>query len=87
LTRCLALDLGRYGIRVNSVAPGWFITEMNEDHLTSEEGQAYLKKTPARRAGRVDELIGPIVMLASEAGSFVNGAVLPVDGAHSVAVI
>ncbi len=87
LTRSMALDLGRYGIRVNAIAPGWFITEMNEDYLTSEEGQAYLNRTPARRAGEVDELIGPIIMLASEAGSFVNGAVLPVDGAHSAAVI
>jgi NAD(P)-dependent dehydrogenase (short-subunit alcohol dehydrogenase family) len=87
LTRCMALDLGRYGIRVNAIAPGWFVTEMNEDYLGSEEGQAYLSQTPARRAGEVEELVGPIVMLASEAGSFVNGAVLPVDGAHSVALI
>ncbi|MBW2422525.1 MAG: SDR family oxidoreductase [Deltaproteobacteria bacterium] len=87
LTRSMALDLGRYGIRVNAIAPGWFITEMNEDHLTSEKGQAYLDRTPARRAGKVEELVGPIVLLASQAGSFVNGAVLPVDGAHSAAVV
>lgn len=87
LTRSMALDLGRYNIRVNAIAPGWFVTEINENFLHSESGQAFLKRTPARRAGQVEELVGPIIMLASEAGSFVNGAILAVDGAHSAALI
>ncbi len=87
LTRSMAMDLSRYGIRVNAIAPGWFTTEMNESFMTSEQGLAYLKQTPARRTGNIEELIGPIIMLASSAGSFVNGTVLPVDGAHSVALI
>jgi NAD(P)-dependent dehydrogenase (short-subunit alcohol dehydrogenase family) len=87
LTRAMALDLARYNIRVNSIAPGWFVTEMNQDFLMSGDGQAYLKKTPARRAGEIQELVGPIILLCSEAGSFVNGVVLPVDGAHSIALI
>lgn len=87
LTRSMALDLGRHNIRVNAIAPGWFVTEMNEEFLYSEPGQAFLNRTPARRAGKVEELVGPIVMLASEAGAFVNGAILPVDGAHSAALI
>lgn len=87
LTRSMALDLGRYNIRVNAIAPGWFITEINDEFLQSEAGAAFLKRTPARRAGNIEELLGPIIMLASAAGSFVNGVVLPVDGAHSAALI
>lgn len=87
LTKNMAIDLGRHNIRVNAIAPGWFITELNEDFLATDEGQTYLKQTPARRAGDIEELVGPIILLASEAGSFINGAVLPVDGAHSVVLV
>jgi NAD(P)-dependent dehydrogenase (short-subunit alcohol dehydrogenase family) len=59
---------------------------MNDDWLTSPEGQDYLSRTPARRAGRLDELVGPALLLASEAGSFVNGVTLAVDGAHHAAL-
>ena len=82
MTRAQAVDLARYKIRVNAIAPGWFITEMNEEFLTSDAGQAYLKKTPMRRPGEINELLGPVLMLVSDAGSFVNGVILPVDGAH-----
>ena len=87
LTRALALDFARFGIRVNCIAPGYFVTEINEDYLLSEPGKAYLKKTAMRRAGNIDELVGPTVMLASDAGSFVNGTVIPVDGAHHVQLV
>jgi len=87
LTRSMAMDLGRYNIRVNAIAPGWFVTEINDDFLLTEKGQEFLKRTPARRAGQVGELLGPVIMLASDAGSFVNGVILPVDGAHSAALI
>ncbi|WP_423893848.1 SDR family NAD(P)-dependent oxidoreductase [Candidatus Pelagadaptatus aseana] len=87
LTRAMALDLGKAGIRVNAIAPGWFRTEINESYFDSEPGQAYIKQMPARRLGQLPELVGPILMLCSEAGSFVNGAVIPVDGAHSAAGI
>jgi len=69
---------------VNAIAPGWFKTEINQDFFNTPAGQTYVQQMPARRLGNVKELIGPVVMLASEAGSFVNGAVLPVDGAVSV---
>lgn len=85
-TRAMALEFIRYRIRVNALAPGWFVTEMNEAFFATEEGAAYLKKTPPGRAGRLDELVGPALLLASDAGSFVNGVVLPVDGAHHVAL-
>jgi NAD(P)-dependent dehydrogenase (short-subunit alcohol dehydrogenase family) len=87
LTRSMALDLGRHNIRVNAIAPGWFVTEINDEFLNSESGEEFLQRTPARRAGKVEELVGPIIMLVSAAGSFVNGIVLPVDGAHSAALI
>lgn len=81
LTQAMSLDLMRHGIRVNAIAPGWFLTEMNEDFFSTDAGKAYIQRMPAQRLGDIDELIGPIIMLASEAGSFVNGTVLPVDGA------
>ena len=86
-TRAMALEFVRYGIRVNAVAPGWFVTEMNEAFFATDEGAAYLKKTPPGRAGRLEELVGPALLLASDAGSFVNGVILPVDGAHHVALV
>jgi NAD(P)-dependent dehydrogenase (short-subunit alcohol dehydrogenase family) len=86
-TRAMALEFVRYGIRVNAIAPGWFVTEMNEAFFATDEGAAYLRKTPAGRAGRLEELVGPALLLASDAGSFVNGVVLPVDGSHHVALV
>jgi len=81
LTRALSVDLIKHHIRVNAVAPGWFKTEINDAYFETQAGQEYIQRMPARRLGQLEELIGPIIMLASDAGSFVNGAVLPVDGA------
>ncbi|MCB1625776.1 MAG: SDR family oxidoreductase, partial [Pseudomonadales bacterium] len=82
LTRVLALELGRSGIRVNSIAPGWFVTEMNDAFFASDAGKALAQRSPAGRTGELHELLGPVVLLASDAGSYINGVVLPVDGAH-----
>jgi NAD(P)-dependent dehydrogenase (short-subunit alcohol dehydrogenase family) len=84
LTRVMALDLARYSIRVNALAPGWFKTEMNNDFFESDRGKLYIESMPAGRVGDLEELIGPIIFLASDAGSFVNGSVLTVDGAIHV---
>ena len=81
LTNVMSLDLMRHNIRVNAIAPGWFLTEMNEDFFATQAGKDYISTMPARRLGSIDELIGPVILLASDAGSFINGTLLPVDGA------
>ncbi len=87
MTRSLALEFVRHRIRVNALAPGWFISEMNADYFASDKGKVYIQRMPSGRTGELSELIGPALLLASEAGSYVNGVVLPVDGAHHVALV
>ena len=87
LTRTLALEFVKDGIRVNALAPGWFVSEMNEKFFASEAGQAYAKRIPPGRTGELSELIGPVLLLASDAGSYINGTVLPVDGGHHAALV
>jgi len=84
MTRCMASELMRHNIRVNSIAPGYFKTEMNADFFDSEKGRAYIRTIPARRLGELSELDGPLLLLASDASSFINGATLVVDGGHQV---
>jgi NAD(P)-dependent dehydrogenase (short-subunit alcohol dehydrogenase family) len=87
LTRSLALEFVRHRIRVNALAPGWFISEMNQEYFASDKGQDYIQRMPPGRTGRLDELVGPALLLASEAGSYVNGTVLSVDGGHIAAIV
>ena len=81
LTRSMAIDLTKHNIRVNALAPGWFKTELNEEFFDSPTGIERIAQMPARRLGKIEELVGPVVMLASDAGSFINGSVIAVDGA------
>jgi NAD(P)-dependent dehydrogenase (short-subunit alcohol dehydrogenase family) len=85
MTRSMANELIRFNIRVNALAPGYFESEMTEGFFSTEKGKQYLNSIPAKRLGRVDELTGPLLLLVSDAGSFMTGVVLPVDGGHLVA--
>jgi NAD(P)-dependent dehydrogenase (short-subunit alcohol dehydrogenase family) len=82
LTKNSAQELWRHNIRVNALCPGYFETEINADFFRSEKGSQYLNKIPPRRLGNMDELTMPLLMLASQAGSFITGVALPVDGGH-----
>jgi NAD(P)-dependent dehydrogenase (short-subunit alcohol dehydrogenase family) len=82
LTKNSAQELWRHNIRVNALCPGYFETEINADFFHSEKGSQYLNKIPPRRLGNMDELTMPLLMLASQAGSFITGVALPVDGGH-----
>ena len=84
LTKSLALEWAHKNIRVNALCPGYFPTEMTGAYFNTSEGQDYVKTMPAKRIGRMEELRAPFLLLASDAGSYINGAALPVDGAHSL---
>jgi len=84
MTKVLALELARYQIRVNALAPGYIETDLNADYLNSDAGQAMIKRIPMRRCGRLHDLDGPLLLLASNASAYMTGAVIPVDGGHLV---
>jgi NAD(P)-dependent dehydrogenase (short-subunit alcohol dehydrogenase family) len=87
LTRTMAVELWRHDIRVNAICPGYFVTEINEDFFMSERGKKYVERIPPRRIGELDELGGPLLLLASDASSYMTGVALPVDGGHSIRLI
>ncbi len=87
LTRAMTVELARKQIRINALCPGYFATEMNGEYLASDAGKAQLSNSPCQRPGELHELDGPLLMLASEAGSFMNGASIPVDGGHLVSAL
>ena len=81
LTKGMAIDWGRHGLNVNGLGPGYFATELNEALVKDEKFSGWLvDRTPSGRWGRIEELGGAAVFLASDASSFVNGHVLYVDG-------
>jgi NAD(P)-dependent dehydrogenase (short-subunit alcohol dehydrogenase family) len=86
LSKALALELAFKGIRVNAIAPGWIITELNRDHLMSEKGSALKREIPIGRFGEERDLDGPLLLLVSDAGRFITGATIVADGGQSVAL-
>lgn len=84
VTRSLALEWARHGIRVNAIAPGYVVTEMNRDFFQSEAGQAVTKRVPQRRIGTPRDLEGALLLLASDAGAYMTGSVVVADGGHLV---
>ena len=87
MTKSLALDLMPHGIRVNAMAPGYFETELTRWWLDSEEGQLAKSRLPVGRFGDLEELDGPLLLLASDASSYMSGSVLTIDAAHSVSIL
>ena len=84
LTKAVALELARYRIRVNALCPGYIETDLNREFFASDSGQALVKRIPQRRLGRQSELEGPLLLMCSDASSYITGAVLAVDGGHLV---
>jgi NAD(P)-dependent dehydrogenase (short-subunit alcohol dehydrogenase family) len=82
LTRHMAMESARYGIRVNAISPGYYKTAINDDYLDSEAGEAMRKRIAMRRFGEYRELDGALLLLASDAGSYITGSTLVVDGGH-----
>jgi 2-deoxy-D-gluconate 3-dehydrogenase len=87
LTQALALEWAEHGIRVNAIAPGYFETDINRELLRSAAGQAIVARIPQQRVGQPAELDGPLLLLASDASSYMTGAVIPVDGGHLVSTL
>lgn len=84
LTRSLALELARFNIRVNAIQPGYIITDLNRDYLEGEGGDQLRARIPTRRFGYPEDLDGPLLLLASDAGRHVTGIGIVVDGGHLV---
>lgn len=84
MTRQLASEWARHGIRVNALAPGYIETDLNREFFASEAGQALVRRIPQRRLGRLDDLDAPLLMLCDDASGYMTGAVIAVDGGHSI---
>lgn len=84
VTKTMALELARHDIRVNALAPGYIETEINQDFLRSEAGQRMVKKIPTRRYGEPKDLDGALLLLASDAGRYMTGGVIVVDGGFMI---
>lgn len=82
MTRALALEWARHGIRVNALAPGYVETDLNREFFASDAGHAMLRRIPQRRLGQAADLDGPLLLLASDASSYMTGSTVVVDGGH-----
>ena len=82
MTKSLALEWARYGIRVNAIEPGYIGTEMTDAMWETDYGKALINRIPMRRLGKPEELDGALLLLATDAGSWMTGAVIAVDGGH-----
>lgn len=87
MTKTFALELARFNIRVNALAPGYIATELNDELWESEAGKAMINRNPMRRLGQLEDLDGPLLLLASDASRFMTGSVVVVDGGHLVSTL
>lgn len=86
-TKAAALELARFEIRVNALLPGYIITDLNKEFLTSESGDRLRQRIPTRRFGQPAQLDGPLLLLAADAGAHITGTTLAVDGGHLVSTL
>ena len=86
VTKALSVELAFKGVRVNAIAPGWFVTEMNDDYLSGEAGDAIKREIPMGRFGNPGDLDGALLLLVSDAGSYITGATIVVDGGQVVQI-
>jgi len=84
LTRAMALELARFKIRVNALAPGYIETPINRDYFAMEAGKALIKRIPQRKLGLAGDLKGALLLLASDQSSNMTGSVITVDGGHTI---
>jgi NAD(P)-dependent dehydrogenase (short-subunit alcohol dehydrogenase family) len=86
MTKALANELAFKGVRVNAIAPGWFVTDLNREYLSSDAGKKLSREIPAGRFGQDGDLDGALLLLASDAGAYIAGATLVCDGGQMVAL-
>jgi 3-oxoacyl-[acyl-carrier protein] reductase len=86
ITKALAVELAFKGVRVNAIAPGWFVTEINDKYLMGEAGAALKRDIPMGRFGNTGDLDGALLLLASDAGSYITGATIVVDGGQVIQI-
>jgi 3-oxoacyl-[acyl-carrier protein] reductase len=84
ITKSLALELAFKGVRVNAIAPGWFVTEINDTYLQGEAGEKMKRDIPMGRFGEAGDLDGALLLLVSKAGRYITGATVVVDGGQVV---
>ena len=84
MTKAMALELARINIRVNVICPGYILTDINRDYFETAAGQSMIKRVPQRKLGEIEDLLGPLMLLASDASKYMTGAVISVDGGHAV---
>jgi 3-oxoacyl-[acyl-carrier protein] reductase len=85
-TKALSVELAFRGVRVNAIAPGWFVTEINDTYLESEAGQALKREIPMGRFGNAGDLDGTLLLLVSDAGAYMTGSTVIVDGGQVVKI-
>lgn len=84
MSKQMAIELAEFGIRVNVISPGYFESDMTRDYFATSRGQETIQRIPLRRLGDYQSLGGALLLLASDASSFITGAVIPVDGGHLI---
>jgi 3-oxoacyl-[acyl-carrier protein] reductase len=86
ITKALAVELAFKGVRVNAIAPGWFVTEINDKYLMSEAGEQLKRDIPMGRFGTAGDLDGALLLLVSDAGNYITGSTIVVDGGQVVQI-